>query len=326
MGDIFIKNVTGLRFHRRLWFILFLTLPAVCYCQIKQAVSDSLADVFPLSPGNEWRYRYFTDSGIWPSGNPGESSTDSGEVAYLITGGTSSGDSTRWQLQVVRRLMRHQISWQESRDTTFPIRDTSFVDLIERHEGQHQVYRLADPNMIRLDVFPFTRDYVDTTLIYRYRPVGAGDTTVFLSWIHAPPGSAFRSTFTFREGVGLIRNSFNSGTVDAWSTNEHFLLSSKVTSVSERQAAHVTSCRLLQNFPNPFNPSTTIGYVLRGRAHVTLSVFNTLGQQVSTLIDGVQDAGYHDVRFDGSGLSSGVYFYRIRAGDYVAERKLLLIR
>jgi hypothetical protein len=85
-------------------------------------------------------------------------------------------------------------------------------------------------------------------------------------------------------------------------------------------------CDLEQNYPNPFNPSTTIRYALPSRTHVTLTIFNTLGQQVVTLVNEVQDAGYHDVRFDGTNLSSGVYFYRIVAGTYVESKKLVILR
>jgi hypothetical protein len=83
---------------------------------------------------------------------------------------------------------------------------------------------------------------------------------------------------------------------------------------------------LAQNYPNPFNPSTTIRYGLPDRAHVTLTVFNTLGQEVGLLLDGEQEGGYHDVQFDGSGLSSGVYFYRIQTVRFVETRILLLVR
>jgi hypothetical protein len=83
---------------------------------------------------------------------------------------------------------------------------------------------------------------------------------------------------------------------------------------------------LMQNYPNPFNPATTIRYGLPHKTTVQLTVFNTLGQSVSIFVNGEQEAGYHEVKFDGSHLGSGVYFYRIEAGSFVQTRKLLLIR
>lgn len=82
---------------------------------------------------------------------------------------------------------------------------------------------------------------------------------------------------------------------------------------------------LRQNYPNPFNPGTTIRYDLQTSSPVTLFVYDALGNVVATLVDGHQDPGQYDVQFDGSGLASGVYFYRLRAGSYVATRKLLLL-
>jgi hypothetical protein len=84
--------------------------------------------------------------------------------------------------------------------------------------------------------------------------------------------------------------------------------------------------RLDQNYPNPFNPSTTIRYGLPNRSHVTLSVYNTLGQQVVQLVNGEMEAGLHEVRFDAATLSSGVYFYRIQAGMYVETKGFALTR
>lgn len=83
---------------------------------------------------------------------------------------------------------------------------------------------------------------------------------------------------------------------------------------------------LHQNYPNPFNPSTTIRYGLPSRAHVSLSVSNTLGQLVSTLVNGEEQPGYHEVKFVGSGLPSGVYFCRIQAASFVKTLKLLLLK
>jgi hypothetical protein len=83
---------------------------------------------------------------------------------------------------------------------------------------------------------------------------------------------------------------------------------------------------LMQNYPNPFNPTTTIRYGLPRRSRVSLEVFNTLGQQVARLAQGEEEAGFHEVRFGGRDFSSGVYYYRLRAGDVCQTRRLVLVR
>jgi len=83
---------------------------------------------------------------------------------------------------------------------------------------------------------------------------------------------------------------------------------------------------LLPNYPNPFNPTTTIEFTISHAQQVQLSVYNVLGQRVATLTEGIRAAGMHQVRFDGSGLASGVYVYRFVAGDDVMSRKMVLVR
>jgi photosystem II stability/assembly factor-like uncharacterized protein len=99
-----------------------------------------------------------------------------------------------------------------------------------------------------------------------------------------------------------------------------------IASVENEGGQTPIAFQLGQNFPNPFNPSSSIRYALPRTSFVTLNVYNTLGQQVSQLVNEQQQVGYHDVVFRGDGLASGVYFYRIQAGDFVASKKLLLLK
>ncbi|MBI5019933.1 MAG: T9SS type A sorting domain-containing protein [Ignavibacteriales bacterium] len=86
------------------------------------------------------------------------------------------------------------------------------------------------------------------------------------------------------------------------------------------------SYSLWQNYPNPFNPTTTIHFELPKESHVNLKVYNMLGQEVLMVLDEQKDARRYDLRIDGTLLASGVFFYRLVAGDYVSTKKLLLLK
>jgi len=82
----------------------------------------------------------------------------------------------------------------------------------------------------------------------------------------------------------------------------------------------------ISNYPNPFNPTVQISFSLSKAARVTLVVFNTTGQQVAALVDEQKDAGEHTVTWNGSDFASGVYFYRLTAGDFAETKKMVLLK
>ena len=88
---------------------------------------------------------------------------------------------------------------------------------------------------------------------------------------------------------------------------------------------------LHQNYPNPFNPATAISFTLPEKTHVSLSVYNVNGKLVKNLVDESMDGGFKEVTWDGKNaigttVSSGVYFYRLRAGKKVLTRKMILLK
>lgn len=104
------------------------------------------------------------------------------------------------------------------------------------------------------------------------------------------------------------------------------------TGVEDLAGMTPTEFELNQNYPNPFNPSTTIRYAVPNESKVSISIFNLLGQEVATLVNDIKPAGYHEVQFNASALSSGVYLYRINAvssvgsKEFASTKKFILLK
>jgi hypothetical protein len=197
--------------------------------------------------------------------------------------------------------------------------------------------------------FPISQRYMTFSGWYTFDPVG-GDSlygwismfkshsligyAVFTNKIAQGVYTQFSATVSYLQGgtpdscatwFGIAGSSGNSGRFNLGSafTLDDLSLSGTATGVAE----HVTqplAFALFQNFPNPFNPSTLIQYQLAGAGPVRLTVFDILGREVATLVDGVQQQGTHEARFDGGGLSSGVYLYRLQTTGFVQQRKMML--
>jgi len=121
---------------------------------------------------------------------------------------------------------------------------------------------------------------------------------------------------------GVADTAATSGTVGVYSLQ---WTTSTLTSV-QRINDVPTVLTLRQNYPNPFNPSTTIRFTLPSSQHVTLKVYNLLGEEVATLVDEMIDAGESSVQFDGARLSSGVYLYKLQSGTSTQTRRMMLVK
>ena len=141
-----------------------------------------------------------------------------------------------------------------------------------------------------------------------------------LTWIAQIVGNDVGSYF----GVSFIDN--YTGTVVGPNGTIFHTTNGGVTRIHDGTYQSVNGYILDQNFPNPFNPGTTIRFALPKSSMVRLSLFDILGREISVLVNGWVNAGVHEVQFDGSELSTGAYVCRLEAGNFVQSRKLLLLR
>jgi len=140
--------------------------------------------------------------------------------------------------------------------------------------------------------------------------------------------------------IGFIKGSSNSNSPKSYSfvddnpvsgdveyrlkqiDNDGQFVYSKIVKVTTQPTQFI----LGQNYPNPFNPTTTIRYAIPETEHVILKVYDELGKEVKTLVDENKEAGQYNVQFNGSGLASGIYYYRITSGEFTEVKKLMLLK
>jgi hypothetical protein len=143
----------------------------------------------------------------------------------------------------------------------------------------------------------------------------AGD-YVFAAYVGSYPNTIVDSSYFYFSKEGSA-----AGEIGDWSSGGLLMKAGDETAFN--LPSH---CGLSQNYPNPFNAVTTIDYQLPGDAEVKLEVYNTLGQKVATLVDERQEAGYRSVVWNASEISSGLYFYKLTAGEFTETRRMMLVK
>jgi photosystem II stability/assembly factor-like uncharacterized protein len=120
--------------------------------------------------------------------------------------------------------------------------------------------------------------------------------------------------------------SLNTGYVSTWYGRILKTTDGGATFVSNINSGIPGAYKLYQNDPNPFNPSTIIKFQISKAAYITLKVFDVLGREVKTLVNEYMNTGEHEINFDAGGLNSGIYFYKLTAGDFSETKKMLMLK
>lgn len=287
-------------------------------------LEDTLADVMPLSVGNQWTYRYYASVTEYIGDY---TITDSGAAWYEITAAIIDGDTARWIFSEQRNIQRCTDYYFSDPDWCETVVDSITFTLIEVLADSHRIYRLEEEYAIWKSVFPWSYDTRKMDVIYRFAPI---DSLGFAT-ITVPTDSSFSRlhNFVFKEGVGLSSSRcetsiYEIGTAYA---KDHILLSSIINAAPEQSdESGPRAFRLEQNYPNPFNATTNIRFQTASGGPVRLRVIDILGREVAVLVDASLPAGDHRVGWDAARLASGLYVYILESGGKTETQKALLLR
>lgn len=189
----------------------------------------------------------------------------------------------------------------------------------------------GEPATLNIDGLPDHADIGENSLSIQLRsndqPVSealvtvVGDSGILVSALTDESGNAVLE-FTFSSDTNAVITASKPGHIPAVSVLEPTI----ALDADDEDVPSLPTISLNQNFPNPFNPTTTVTFVLRSRSHTRLTVYNILGQQIYLALDDNLTAGSHSVSLDGTDWPSGVYFYRLEAEGISEVRKMVLLK
>ena len=235
------------------------------------------------------------------------------KIGRFITG-SNNFDGNIDELKIYNLALTGQQIWEMYKATT---------------TAPNLIYPQDDSTLINPTMIGLVLDWDSTVTASSYRLLIAND-SLFSTVVHDTIVST--SSFDFYDWFSVnIDNLYwkvrtiNDGGIGPWS--ETYWFNIILTDVKD-ETQLPTEFALMQNYPNPFNPSTTINYHLPKTANVLLKVYDVLGNEIATLVNEEKPAGVYNVEFGSknSVLSSGIYFYKLTAGDYVSTRKMILIK
>ena len=156
-------------------------------------------------------------------------------------------------------------------------------------------------------------------------PVDAAENKVVFNFKYTAPAEAGDITLY---AAGLSADGGGNSLGDMWNhaPQKQITITDPVTAVNDIPQEMPNSFALEQNYPNPFNPETVIPFSLNKRSFITIKIYDLLGQEIATLLEGYRDAGHHTIAFNAVSLKSGTYIYRLNTGTVSLTKKMTVLK
>ncbi|MBK7630786.1 MAG: T9SS type A sorting domain-containing protein [Ignavibacteriales bacterium] len=293
------------------------------------AQTNALYDIFPLAKWNKYTYNYlFTDSTYYV-GSFESFQQDSGRINYTIIDSVNFVSRIEWtveqEIDLTERIITPLI------DSTFKINKKFYFVLTELLENDHP-----------LSASPQSGDSVDTwgrIGIWDFPVYAPNNTTIIINRFNSNIQfeicnnfSDFLDSLWFDSERGLYKRIFKTtylGNHQIY-TQTKINFEGAIVSNDDRTFIYPNKYLLNQNYPNPFNPSTNISWQTPVSCWQTLKVYDVLGNEVATLVNEYRPAGSYEIEFNPASSiknpASGIYFYRLQAGEYFETKKMILLK
>ncbi|MFA5834687.1 MAG: T9SS type A sorting domain-containing protein [Bacteroidota bacterium] len=294
---------------------------------IQQYSLCQLVDLFPLKEGWDATYLYSSREGSY-NGNYSCDKIKYGYINHQVVLKTILSDHIEWRItEKESSIVYYTTSYPGDKDTTYTWIEEKFVILLEFINSQNHLLKGTSK------IWSFD----DETNMTRYDTLKS-DTGNVVGFIIDDSRTTHSKKYYLKSNVGLISSKSSIFTLlsdfgATWLNIDASLMSSNLLNIYSRTTQRPNKYQLSQNYPNPFNSSTTITFSIPERSIVRLSIFNTLGQKISEIVNETKDVGSYEQSFNASQLSSGIYFYRIEATStqnsgktFVETMKMVLLR
>jgi len=286
-------------------------------------------DFFPLSVGNYFKYKYLSAEKEYEGLDQILETKDSGTVIFEVISIIDKDSIFEWTIKETDSLTRTiDTLWNGiGIDTVFDISSEAIYLLTERKDSLHKI--IFNP---RTEIWESPTRWYSPYLgnIYgeSFNRYSYEDSIKFIVQNISQYVHSMWDSLTFIKNIGLTsaKSSIWKGpnTLYNYEWDASLIDYNVITDIKD--IVNIFSYKLLQNFPNPFNPNTKINYSIPQISFVTLKVYDLLGREVATLVNEEKSIGAYLVEFDGSNLSSGVYFYILQAGNFSDTKKFILLR